>query len=658
MVLTASSAHLIWVAMLLVAWGFANATRPENLKALLRDGGCLVFFLLPLYMIVHLAIFTQEFHSSVSSTLLWMEAMMMGGLVVLYRLDDRRLLHLGFALGGGAAFSSLYGVYQVFWGFDQLRDFARQAEIIPSLVDMVERSVQAFSTFPGVNMFGGYLLPYLVLALGGVLFLRETRYRVASLIMLLCVVAGLWSSMSRGAIALAVVFVPWVVLLRFGTSKTGRFMFVAYTVAVLLAGGVMAVCLLSGAPARCPIVGTALARIADDPAWLGRLGYWRAAWEMGVSYFPMGAGFGTYGSLSYPFQTNVQYSGHTHNLLLSFWSELGLAGVALLFALLVPLVSRGIRQGRRGVLLLTALGIMLLHAMLDIDFHSPAIVGGFFVLAAAILTPRLPKPPPTPLPSHHVVQVVAAVAMILAVFGLRVLTWLAGDQFGLATLALENRNERQALSLCESSLKVWPYNTEAWRMAADLRLSEGDSKGALLAAGKAVEMSPKLPHVYLTRARIRQATGDTEGAGRDFGKADALAPMRLSIRVARAGWEVQYGDVDKALALVEQALPLAWKIVEQRDPNAFDVFELLFLKGSIHIYRSQWDEAIDAYDHIIALSKKPLILKNYTSNRQTGMTLEELGERAEKFKKRAIRDRNKALIDALKPPASESGEEP
>ena len=647
LVLSSASAHLLWIALLLVTWGLANATRAENLRTLFFDKARLPFVLFPLYLLIHVAFFTKELHVTVSSTLLWVEAMMMGGLLVLYRLDDRRLLHFALALALGAMVSALYGVYQVFWGFDQLRDFARQADLIPSLAGLVEQTRQAFSTFPGVNMFGGYLLPYFVLALGGVLFLKKISFRVFSLVFLLAVVAGLWSSYSRGAIGLAFLLVPWIVFLRLKPGVR-RFALAAYGLLVVVAIGVVVVCLLSGNPSSCPVVGGILEKLSRDSAWLGRIGYWRAALTMGWEYFPFGAGFGTYGSLSYPFQANVQYSGHSHNLLLSFWAELGLVGVVLLLSMLVSVVLRALKQGDRGYLLLTALAAMLLHAMVDIDFHSPAIVCGFFLITAVVMLPDLPDLPKTPLARHHVVQVLVSVGMILAIFSLRVLTWLAGDQFTLATLALERQNGEQALSLCESSLNVWPYNTEAWRMAADLRLSAGDSKGALLAAGKAVDLSPRLPHVYLTRAHTRQKTGDIKGAGEDYTRAAVLAPMRLSIRVARASWEVEYGEVDKALEIVNQSLPLAWKIVDQKDPNAFDVFELLFLKGSIMIYKNQWDQAIEVYDRIIELSQKPLVLKNYISDRQTGMTLEELGQRAESFKKRAIGDRNQAVMEALK----------
>ncbi|WP_218673815.1 O-antigen ligase family protein [Candidatus Entotheonella palauensis] len=135
----------------------------------------------------------------------------------------------------------------------------------------------------------------------------------------------------------------------------------------------------------------------------GRLGLWRATWDM-VKAFPLwGIGLSAY-PVVFPRYQTAELNGHflqAHNDLLQLIAETGWIGGSLLVGLLV-LIGGGIVRGwqrRRDPFIrgmipagLSALVAMTLHALVDFNFHIPANAVLFTVVLALLYAGvRLPR---------------------------------------------------------------------------------------------------------------------------------------------------------------------------------------------------------------------------------------------------------------------------
>ena len=103
-------------------------------------------------------------------------------------------------------------------------------------------------------------------------------------------------------------------------------------------------------------------------------------------------GFGTF-SVAYPLYRSPSvrlFNDHAHNDLLQAWTEGGTVGLILLLLLLVPLIRRLVSalSGARGpgaVGIAAGLTALMLHALVDFNFHIPANAAIAAVLAGGIL---------------------------------------------------------------------------------------------------------------------------------------------------------------------------------------------------------------------------------------------------------------------------------
>jgi O-antigen ligase len=121
-----------------------------------------------------------------------------------------------------------------------------------------------------------------------------------------------------------------------------------------------------------------------------RLGLWRDALRM-VPRFPLlGAGFNAFGTSYTEYQTVERYEwyGEAHNEYLQALTDLGLAGAAMVLALVVRLLRCAFRAAATGALdagLLGALLAVCAHNLVDFNWQIPANAATFAALAALVM---------------------------------------------------------------------------------------------------------------------------------------------------------------------------------------------------------------------------------------------------------------------------------
>ena len=119
--------------------------------------------------------------------------------------------------------------------------------------------------------------------------------------------------------------------------------------------------------------------------WVGRLAIWVGSLRMIREHWLMGVGLGRFWDYFEQYRINTYYTRYPHDFLLEVFAELGVvAGAALVFWL-VACCADAVRrwrtvvssphatEGRRmATAFIVAIALLLLHALLDIDWHAPA----------------------------------------------------------------------------------------------------------------------------------------------------------------------------------------------------------------------------------------------------------------------------------------------
>jgi O-antigen ligase len=213
--------------------------------------------------------------------------------------------------------------------------------------------------------------------------LTPERLRNALLGLLLAVgLAGLLLSFSRAGIALGLFALGLTALAAGRFERLG----LRFVTALLVATAASVPLIQLGADRL-------VARFAEAPAELSgaRTTVWLDALSLAAEFPVTGCGFGTFAA-AYPLVRSGevrQFFAHAHNDLLQVGVEGGVLGAGLLALVLVPVLGRVARSiaGAKGTLavgLAAGLAAMLLHGLVDFNFHIPANGAVAAVLAGAI----------------------------------------------------------------------------------------------------------------------------------------------------------------------------------------------------------------------------------------------------------------------------------
>jgi len=282
---------------------------------------------------------------------------------------DRDLLVTAWLAGGAVV--ALFGL----WGYVAGNDLVSQAEGV--------RRIQAF--YDSANNLALYLDRTLAVTLGLALFTSGGQRRLQWRLLwgLLAVPQGLaWLlTFSKGSLFLAAPALAGVLLIGGGylLRREGRSLRPLW-----LLGGLGALALL----ALLPFLGTErFGRLLDFGQGTGflRLQLWRSAWQMALDHPLLGVGpdnflYAYRSGYLLPTAWQEPNLNHPHNLLLDWWTRLGLVGLLLGLAWLGAGIAAVVRWLRRGPEPALALGVLaacaagLAHGLIDVSYALPDLM--------------------------------------------------------------------------------------------------------------------------------------------------------------------------------------------------------------------------------------------------------------------------------------------
>lgn len=468
--------------------------------------------------------------AAVEAVALWGLALSLGLLAagLPHRGRARTLCARALVVGGVCV--SIHGLFQVLGGLDRIAGAVEHAPDLPwrELTLARLREGRAFAAFATPAALGGLIALSLACTVG-IALERSRRWRGYWWLAAAMQLAGLAATASATACA-ALLAAASIGAWRLDRRR-GR---------VILAAGlaVTAVAVVGIFSSR----GAALLdpTRADGPLRL-RAANMRVALEMTRDQPWLGVGPGGFGEM-YPQyrRPGDNESQHAHNLPLELTAEFGIPlgglmalgfGVLFLGPLLrLPPHARPVRVG-----LVVGLGAFGLHNLADFTAYFPSLLWIAMVLRGLLgfesraLRERAGSRAPGL--GFAVTAVTLVAAGVMAAGGL---AWNA--RFA----ARESRTTGDlaaAEARASRALRLAPWHTDGWLMAADAALAqlppaaeEGATERAALLVERAVECSPVRPGARYLRSRIRLLRGDPLGAFADARFAVERNPLRSDYR--------------------------------------------------------------------------------------------------------------------------------
>jgi len=301
----------------------------------------------------------------------------------------RGIRTIALAMGISAAFQGMYGVLVLVSGHDMIWHIAKRYYL-----DC------ATGTFVNRNHYACFLAATIAcaaaLAISGARRLKGgggrralrwfgpegTRVLLTGLLVVLAL-AGLLLSFSRTGIALGVLALCWT-LVGSGGRRTGHRILIAALIV-----GVAAVPLIQIGHER--LMSRYTASTEDLTRAGGRAMVWVDTARMAASFPICGTGLGTFSEIYPQFRSPAVrlYYTHAHNDLIQFVAEGGAIGTLFLLCILIPIGRRilaglGGAWGVIGVGAAAGLTAMLLHALVDFNFHIPSNAALAAILAGSL----------------------------------------------------------------------------------------------------------------------------------------------------------------------------------------------------------------------------------------------------------------------------------
>ena len=267
----------------------------------------------------------------------------------------------------GAALISLFGL----WGYAAGNEWVSQAEGV--------RRVQAF--YDSANNLALYLDRTLAVSLALVLFVRGRRQRLLWALLTAPQALAWLLTFSKGSLVMAGPAMALVLLFGGGwlLRKQGRSLRPLW---ILLAVALLAIVAIT------PFLGAErFQRLFDFGQGTGflRLQLWRSALQMGIDHPLLGVGpdnflYAYRSGYMLPTAWQEPNLNHPHNLLLDWWTRLGIPGLLLGLAWLglgTWSVWRWLRDGPQRALalgVLAAIAAGLAHGLIDVSYALPELM--------------------------------------------------------------------------------------------------------------------------------------------------------------------------------------------------------------------------------------------------------------------------------------------
>jgi hypothetical protein len=405
------------------------------------------------------------------------------------------------------AIVSGYGLYQYFWGFEELHSYVTsagsdQVTRIPALERIASRRVFSTLALPGT------LWGFLTIALPFHAFLWHETRRARPLI-----AAGVAMLLATGLLTRSFGFLVGLFLLA------ASWLFIYHRrVMWRLAPVVLILALVGGVFYSIREGGIATA----NPVSLRAMN-WVTGWTIFAAY-PMGTGLNTYGIMysqyRLPGSNETQYA---HNTLLQLLSELGyialIAGAGVLL-LVMGAWHRG-ELRRLSPYLLLAFAVWTVHNLIDINVYFPSLGVVGAVLLATLLKRQAATPQAVPKGAIGVLVSLGAVTLIFSS-----LVMVSSELQVRAQGEFDENKLQEAARTLETATALMPFNSSLFHDFGDINLNlyhkHKDYKRLDLATRsfqRAIALSPNKAGSHL-------------GLSLCFSSANRIEDARAQLRVA------------------------------------------------------------------------------------------------------------------------------
>ncbi len=163
----------------------------------------------------------------------------------------------------------------------------------------------------------------------------------------------------------------------------------------------------------------------------------------------------------------------------------------------------------------------------------------------------------------------------------------------------------------ELVLQREPDNSTALRGLLEIRLQQGDLKGAIIPLEKLAQVKSEESDYAVLLAQARQQTGDNDAAIQTYRQILVTKPGNMNALQGLAGLYLQQKRPLAAVGLLQDTLKTA-EVTNQSQANAVDIRAVKLLLGQVYANQKQYDRAIALYDDLTTGDNKdfrPILAK-------------------------------------------------
>jgi len=155
----------------------------------------------------------------------------------------------------------------------------------------------------------------------------------------------------------------------------------------------------------------------------------------------------------------------------------------------------------------------------------------------------------------------------------------------------------------ELVLQREPDNSTALRGLLEIRLQQGDLKGAIVPLEKLAQKKTEEPDYAILLAQARQQLGENDAAIQTYRQILVTKPGNMNALQGLAGLYLQQQRPLAAVGLLQDTLKAA-EAANQAQANAVDIRAVKLLLGQVYANQKQYERAIALYDDLVSSDNK------------------------------------------------------
>ena len=455
------------------------------------------------------------------------------------------LTHRGSRAGGlllsaacaGVLVTALVGVHQYFFGFDDLRNFVLEQEKKSGMKfpDGFKARIwdrRTYATFTFASALAGCLLlagPAAVLRLyqwGDRMEPRKLSRRLLAGLGALLLIGVFFSTKGRGAFLAAL-----LTLALAAVCCIRNFRWKMAILTVLLAS------ILAGA-AYIHYAGRGFGSMSE------RIGYWITSGKILLEEPLTGSGWGDFmhHHAKVKFMGNGELARDPHNLIASFGAAMGVPG--LLFALLLlglPLAAARhipFSGPLEKKVLLAGLTAFALHSCMDLDLQVPGLMALMILLQFLLVLPETPVAGKASGTARKLLAATGVAVALAAAAG--AVYWTLADRAqemllnesgqAVGEIGLPTASPARVRQLVERAARIAPYATGPYLAGGNCMMKFGTPAEAEAYYRKALELSPEYYLIYLRLSEAAARRGDAAKAKELHREAEKRFPLYFQLK--------------------------------------------------------------------------------------------------------------------------------